>query len=276
MPKKPYSKERNKENRYGKILAAIFAAHHTANIRSFFFERTEIESTAKRLNITLPKNLGDAIYSYRFRQPLPISITNTAPNGFEWVIRLAGRARYCFNLTKVNRIIPNENLIDIKIPDSTPEIIAKHAKGDEQALLAKVRYNRLIDIFLRVTAYSLQSHLRTVVPDLGQIETDEIYVGIRNTGQQFIIPVQAKVGKDQLGVVQVEQDLALCKHAYPDLKPRLVAVQFRKDERGEIIVMFELTLRNDEVKISDEKHYRLVPANSITKEDLDEMAVSSD
>src|SRR5271157_4057421 len=32
---------------------------------------------------------------------------------------------------------------------------------DEQALLAKVRYTRLIDTFLGITAYSLQNHLRT-------------------------------------------------------------------------------------------------------------------
>jgi len=139
----------------------------------------------------------------------------------------------------------------------------------------KVRYNRLVDIFLRVTAYSLQSHLRTTVPDVGQIETDEIYVGIRNTGQQFIIPVQAKGGKDQIGIVQVEQDLALCRHAFPDLKPRLVPVQFIKDDRGEVIVMFELILQNDELKLADEKHYRLVPASEISKADLESVAPDS-
>ena len=46
--------------------------------------------------------------------------------------------------------------------------------------------------FIHVTPYSLQEHLRTSVPDLGQIEVDELYVALRNTGQQFIVPVQAK------------------------------------------------------------------------------------
>lgn len=65
-------------------------------------------------------------------------------------------------------------LAETKIPDSTPGIIAKYALNDEQALLAKVRYNRLIDIFTGVACYSLQSHLRTTVPKIGQVETDEI------------------------------------------------------------------------------------------------------
>jgi hypothetical protein len=163
-------------------------------------------------------------------------------------------------------------LYQIKIPDATPAIIVKYALGDEQALLAKVRYNRLIDIFLRVTAYSLQNHLRTTVPEMGQIETDELYVGVRNTGQHFIIPIQVKGGSDQIGVGQVEQDLALCRNAFPDLTPRLVAVQLKKDAEGEVIVMFELIPENDELRVLDEKHYRLVPGDAITKHDLETMA----
>lgn len=35
----------------------------------------------------------------------------------------------------------------IRLPDSTPGVIAKYAMFDEQALLARLRYNRLLDIF---------------------------------------------------------------------------------------------------------------------------------
>ena len=69
--------------------------------------------------------------------------------------------------------------------------------SDEQALLAKVRYNRLIDVFLGVAAYSLQNHLRTTVSDVGQLEIDEIYVGVDRQGRQYVMPVQAKGGSDR-------------------------------------------------------------------------------
>lgn len=270
------AKKPKKPNRYSGIVSDVFHRYYQAGTTSFGFEREEIERAATKLKIKLPKNVGDVIYTFRFRKPLPDDITKTAPEKSEWIIRLAGRGRYRFVLAKVSRIVPNPSLLEIKIPDATPEIIARHAKSDEQALLAKVRYNRLIDIFLRVAAYSLQSHLRTAIPDVGQIETDELYVAVRNTGQQFIVPVQAKVGKDQLGIVQVEQDLALCQHAFPELTPRLVAVQFVKDKHGETIAMFELVLQGDELKVADEKHYRLVSANSIAKEDLETMSQLSD
>jgi hypothetical protein len=270
------SEPEKRANRYSGILSRIFAAHYKAGTREFAFERTEIETVAHELSLELPKNLGDLIYSFRFRTALPEDITRTAPPEYEWVILLAGRARYRMKLMRINRIIPSPNKYEIKIPDATPEIVAKHGLGDEQALLAKVRYNRLIDVFLRVTAYSLQSHLRTTVPDVGQIETDEIYVAVRNSGQQFVVPVQAKGGTDQLGVVQVQQDLALCQHAFPQLTPRPVAVQFKTDKVGEVIVMFELIQDGDDIKIVDEKHYRLVSADAISGEDLETMARLSD
>jgi hypothetical protein len=265
-----------KPTRYSGILTRIFANHYRKGVASFEFQRSEIERVAQDLGVVLPKNLGDLIYSFRFRSTLPEEIARTAPPDREWVIELAGRGKYRMALRRIHRIVPSPDHYEIKIPDATPEIIARYAFSDEQALLAKVRYNRLIDVFLRVTAYSLQNHLRTSVPDLGQIETDEVYVAVRNTGQQFVVPVQAKGGTDKVGAVQVQQDLALCKHAFPDLTPRPVAVQFKKDERGEAIVMFELIEDGDEIKVVDEKHYRLVAADSITPEDLATMAQSSD
>ena len=88
--------------------------------------------------------------------------------------------------------IPNPNLAVTKIPDSTPGIISKYAFGDEQAVLSRVRYNRLIDVFLGIACYSLQNHLRTTVAGMGQVETDEIYVGVDKNGSHYAVPVQAK------------------------------------------------------------------------------------
>ena len=128
---------------------------------------------------------------------MPERILTTQPAGSTWIIEGIGRAAYAFKLVKLNRIEPNSELVAIKVPDSTPEIIAAHAFTDEQALLARVRYNRLVDIFLGLAAYSLQNHLRTSVKGIGQIEIDEIYVGVDRHGCQFVIPVQAKGGKRQ-------------------------------------------------------------------------------
>ena len=177
-------------NRYDVLILQVFKKHHTTGSSEFEFDREELEHHASKQGIVLPKNLGDIIYSYRYRRKLPEEIRSAAPKKMEWIIEPAGRSRYRFKLSRVSRFIPRTDLLAVKIPDATPEIIVAHALSDEQALLAKVRYNRLIDIFLGITTYSLQSHLRTTVAKMGQIEIDELYVGVNKTGQQFVVPVQ--------------------------------------------------------------------------------------
>jgi hypothetical protein len=156
-------------------------------------------------------------------------------------------------------------MVTTKIPDATPGIIAKYALNDEQALLAKVRYNRLLDVFTGVTCYSLQNHLRTTVPNVGQIETDELYVGVDKHGAHYVLPVQAKGGRDKLGIVQIEQGLALCAAKYPHLVPRAIACQFLANE---VIAMFEFAEGDAGVGVVTERHYVLVPPEEIGAEEL--------
>ena len=151
---------------------------------------------------------------------------------------------------RLNRIEPREELLTIKVPDATPEIITAYALSDEQALLAKVRYNRLVDVFLGITTFSLQNHLRTTVKEVGQIEIDEIYVGIDRHGRQYVVPVQAKGGNDKHGVVQTQQDLLCCAEKFPNLICRAVSAQFMSEER---IAMFELAAQDGEIKVVDAK-----------------------
>jgi hypothetical protein len=262
----PMSAARPKgENRYNAIIEKIFFDHWKKGMKEFEFDRPEIKHWADKLKIVLPDNLGDLVYYFRFRAPLPDAIRKTELKGMEWRIELAGRAHYKFKLARENRIVPRVELVTIKVPDATPELIGSYALDDEQALLAIVRYNRLVDIFLGLTTYSLQNHLRTTVKGIGQIEIDELYVGIDTNGCHYVIPVQAKGGSDQISVVQADQDIRACAEKFPGVKCRALSVQFMDDD---IVAMFELTTEKDEVKVVEERHYKLVPAD-----ELDEKAV---
>ncbi len=254
-------------NRYSALIEKVFFAHWSEGEGEFEFARDEIETFAGELEIALPKNLGDLIYSFRFRVPLPESIIATQPDGLEWIIEGAGKARYRFRLVKITRILPSESLVSIGIPDATPELIRAYALDDEQALLAIVRYNRLIDTFLGLTTYSLQNHLRTTVKGVGQIEIDELYIGLDKYGCHYVIPVQAKGGKDQIGVVQTGQDIAFAAEKFPDMRCRPVAAQFMSEG---VIALFELTLDDGQVKVVEERHYRLVPADELDKKAIRE------
>jgi len=253
-------------SRYSQIIEDIFLAKYQAGAVTVPFERTDLEATAAKLGIALPKNLGDVVYSFKFRASLPAIIQETAPEEQYWVIVGKGISKYAFELKVFSKIRPDNMLPTIKIPDATPGVVARYALNDEQALLTRVRYNRLIDIFTGVTCYSIQNHLRTTVEGIGQVETDEIYVGINKKGAHFVFPVQAKGGTDEIGIVQIEQDIALCQEKFPNLECRSIAAQFMNDD---VIALFEFGLDEDEgiVKLA-ERHYKLVPLKDLSDEDI--------
>ena len=252
-----------KSNRYQALIGKIFFDGYVEGQQSFEFQRDELISGAVALGIDLPKNLGDVIYSVRFRTPLPPEILATQPPGMEWIIEGAGRSAYRFRLVPINRIVPRADLVRIAIPDATPELIRAYALDDEQALLAIVRCNRLIDTFLGLTTYSLQNHLRTTVKGIGQIEIDELYIGLDKRGCHYVIPVQAKGGKDQIGIVQTTQDIRFVEQKFPGLRARAIAAQFMD---GDVVALFELALVDDEVRVVEERHYRLVPARDLDRD----------
>jgi hypothetical protein len=252
-------------NRYSALIEKIFFDAYKKGATSLEFERPALKKAAAELKLVLPENLGDVIYSMRFRAPMPASVIKTQTPGSEWIIELAGRAKYRFRLVPKNRIVPNPSLTVTKIPDNTPEIIAAYALDDEQALLAKVRYNRLIDLFLGLTTYSLQNHLRTTVKNIGQIEIDELYVGMDKFGAHYTIPVQAKGGTDKISIVQTVQDISWCKSKFPSLRCRPISVQFISSSE---IAVFELTIESEEVRVVDERHYRLVPASELDASEI--------
>ncbi len=256
----------DRKGRYSRIIEAIFNKYYKKGATEIVFKRSDINEASEKLGIKLPKNLGDVIYSLRYRAPLPDSIVTKAPKGYEWIIRPAGRARYKLALVVRATIVPSNILVETKIPDATPGVIVQYSLTDEQALLARLRYNRLIDIFTGLTCYSLQNHLRTSVPDIGQVETDEIYVGIDKRGVHYVLPVQAKGGTDKLAIVQIEQDFAVCASKFPGLICRAIAAQFM---RNELIALFELEQTEEGIRVSAEKHYRLVSPEDLPPEELE-------
>lgn len=110
-------------NRYAQIITEIFRRHFQAGMTRVPFEREALRRIADELGIPVPKNLGDVLYSFKYRAIMPSIITETAPEGYTWTIKNEGQALYAFVLIRDTPFTPNPNLIAIKIPDATPGII---------------------------------------------------------------------------------------------------------------------------------------------------------
>lgn len=257
-----------------RIIAKIFAEHYRPGRREVAFTRDDLVVAAEEMGEPRPKNLGDIVYSLRYRVPLPESIREKAPPGREWAIFPGGNAVYVLRPVPFNLIEPRPGLRTVRLPDATPGVIASYALSDEQALLARVRYNRLLDVFTGLACYPLQSHLRTSIKVISlidgsqsssQVETDDLYVGLDEHGAHYILPVQAKGGADILSVIQIWQDFRVAEQKFPNLKARPVAAQFMANGA---IALFEFTEFNNEITVAREHHYELVPPDHLTPQEL--------
>lgn len=257
-----------------KIIETIFVERFNPESQEVSFTRDDLEAAAAAIGAPRPKNLGDIVYSLRYRVPLPEAVQREAPPGREWAIFPGGNAVYSLRVVPFNLIEPRQGLRAIRLPDSTPGVISRYALSDEQALLARVRYNRLLDVFTGLACYHLQSHLRTSVtivnsidgtPSSSQVETDDLYVGLDKHGAHHILPVQAKGGSDALSVIQIWQDFRVAEQKFADLIARPIAAQFMDDD---VIALFEFEEVDDQITILREHHYNLVPPEELEPEEL--------
>jgi len=100
---------------------------------------------------------------------------------------------------------------------------------------------------------------------VGQIEIDELYIGLDKYGCHYVIPVQAKGGTDQISAVQTSQDIAWCSQKYPLLRCRAISAQFVTSDQ---IALFELKVESDTLKVVEERHYKLVPAGDLDANEI--------
>ncbi len=118
-----------------------------------------------------------------------------------------------------------EDMDRTPIPDATPQIVLEYQSDDEQAMLARLRYNRLVDTFTGLTAYELQGHFRTTIAGLGQVEIDDLYLGVNEDGEWSVMPIEAKVGEELLGVVQIRALTLFAQARFPELRARPIGVK---------------------------------------------------
>jgi hypothetical protein len=99
-----------------------------------------------------------------------------------------------------------------------------------------------------------------------QLETDEVYIGVDKRGAHYVFPVQAKGGRDRLGIVQIEQDVRLCAARFPTLICRPIAAQFMTSN---VIALFLFDANEGGITQLAERHYRLVAPEEVEPPDLE-------
>ncbi|MBI5388016.1 MAG: endonuclease [Verrucomicrobia bacterium] len=242
------------------VMQRVFEKNHVAGADEVPFTMDDIRDAIAAVARLRPgyqeNNVADVRYQYTSgRRPLPESIAKHGP----WMIVGRGKARYAFvKLSAAPEIKIQDDLLTILLPDATPEIVLEYAGSDEQGLLAKVHYNRMLDIFLQITCYHLQNHWRTSIKHKGQCEIDDLYVGLDLNGRQFVVPVEAKCASESLSKTQIAQMIDFARERYPQLILRPVGVQEMSD--GSVVLLeFSPAAHPDNIKIKEMRRYKLAP-----------------
>lgn len=245
---------------YDRVILEVFRRHYEEGDTLLTFAKDELQEICHTFGIVV-RNIPDIVYTYRSRRRLPADILATG----NWAIESAGRSKYAF------RLLANEPHFDIRYMDyapiniynAIPEVVEGLLRNDEQALLTRILYNRLIDIFTGLTCFHIQNHFRAFVKQRGQVEVDSLYVGVDQDGQLWAIPIEAKSQSDSdlIGRVQISQMAKLVRQEFPDLKRRLLAVKLLID--GSIaVVEFNDQVEPDDFGIVMVRRFQMIRRSS--------------
>jgi hypothetical protein len=252
--------EVNGWNKYRKILKKVFLDARAAaksGMDDVPFSSSDISTAQAALNLS-GGNPYDFKYNSKGRGGLDAAIVETAPVGMEWRIVSISKGNYVFRLSPAgSNIFELNSMKPVPILDCAPAIVERYALTDEQALLARIRYNSLIGIFSGKVVYSLQTHWTTSDPGgSGQIEVDEIYIGLGEDGRHFSIPVEAKRrGKsEKITSDQILSNYRLCLSKMPETNVLPLAAK-QIDEHTVALLEFNVELTTETVSLKREIHY---------------------
>ncbi len=247
-------------SQYDEVILEVFLRHYQQGADRLVFKKDELAQVCREHDITV-RNIPDVIYTYRARRLLPSKILVTG----HWAIEPAGRGAYAFRLLRnpPHFEVPFGEYAPVDIYNALPEVVEGLLRRDEQSLLTRVLYNRLVDIFTGLTCFHIQNHYRSFVADMGEVELDALYVGVDKAGTLFVLPIEAKsqAENEMIGRVQVSQLAKLVRQDFPTLRRRILAVKALSDETI-AMVEFDDHQEPDEFGIMSVSRFHLVRRSS--------------
>ncbi len=247
--------------RYASAIEDVFFAHYSEGTEFIEFQRGELLESLRRNNLTV-SNLPDLVYMYRSRRPLPQRILATG----NWAIDNIGRGWYGFLKlkNKPHFSIDFNEIAPIDIYNAIPDLVEGYLRDDEQSLLTRVLYNRLVDIYTSMTCFLVQNHYRSTVEarrGRTEVEVDALYTGVNTQGELCAIPIEAKSAGDteMLGRVQLSNMAKLIRQdpKFAGMRRCLLAIKTLND--GTIgMVRFNDAVDPDDFGIITPVRYRLV------------------
>jgi hypothetical protein len=150
---------------------------------------------------------------------------------------------------------------------STPAAVESWIGEEERALLSRIQYARLVDIFTGLTGWHIQNHYRSTIvvtqrgwTRKGQVQVDALYLGVDRAGRMYGTPIKAKGAADQdrVNPIQLWQVGQVVTQVFASLTARVLVVKAVGDRSIGMAEFADLgTL--DEIRLARLARHRLIP-----------------
>lgn len=244
---------------YVPILLDIFHRKYQEGDFVVRFTLDEVRESAMRLGIISDlRNAPDLVYRMKSRTKLPPEISD---KGFR-ILKTVERGVYQLEQA-ISTIVELPEGEIICIEDKTPipvrRLLNEDLSGiDEQGLLTIVNYCDLLSLFTGLKIYRLKSHARKSVSKIGQVEVDEIDVGVTYSALDLpiIFPIEAKAAPDPLNWAQIANQVNFANEHFSNFIVRPIGI---KVDWKSIIYIIEFTPETEakNLQIVSSVRYRL-------------------
>jgi hypothetical protein len=244
---------------YVPILLDIFHRKYKEGDFVVRFTLDEVRESAMRLGVISDlRNAPDLVYRMKSRTKLPSEISD---KGFR-ILKTVERGIYQLERAESTIIELPEGAI-FCIEDKTPVPVRRLlnedlSRIDEQGLLTIVNYCDLLSLFTGLKIYRLKSHARKSVSKIGQVEVDEIDVGVTYSSLNLpiIFPIEAKAAPDPLNWAQIANQVNFANQQFSGFIVRPIGI---KVDWNSIIYIIEFTpeIEAKNLRIVNSVRYRL-------------------
>lgn len=263
MAKEPISKKRTLQSHgqnskvYVPILLCIFNKKYKEGDTVVAFSLDDIRQAASELNLQI-RNAGDLVYRMRSRTVLPKEILD---KGF-YLLRQVRRGQYRLEVG-TSTIVEHTPDEIVSALDCTPLPVRRLlpenlADIDEQGLLTIVHYCQILSHFTGLQVFRFKSHVRKSVLEVGQVEVDEVDVGVAvdHTEKPIIFPIEAKAAPDALNWIQVAAQVRFAKQYFPEHLIRPIGIKVDYDSLIHVLE-FTASLDASQLEVVRSTTYRL-------------------
>lgn len=213
-------------NKAKSFIKHLIEKNFTASQDSIPFSRDDVSLYCLKKFKKIPKNVGDIIYSLRYRMDYLSTFDHLLDPDYTWTLLSLSTGQYELKPMPKLKLPDLTSVPVISKIDKTPEHIHNLRPLNDQSLLMKIYQNKVLSEFLEDDLILLQAHHKVNLKDWGQAEIDGI-VASETSPRLYLVEVKGYT--EVIGWPQIIQLKMYAEQNHPGLPFTPIFVQSHRD-----------------------------------------------